>query len=114
MTAAAAGTGRNVANLAHQLIAGHEPGHIRYRGGGDDSYPNPDTRVLDGSSFFDWVYYHAVGRPSVPGGRSTTATLLGWRDHAISAELAKSVKGAMLSHPGHVEVSLGNGTTAAA
>lgn len=112
---AAAGTGRNVANTAYHLIVDHEPGHIRYQEGGDSSYSDPDPRVLDCSSFVDWVFYHAVGHPIVPGGRSTAATLRGWIDHPLDSALAANVKGALqFVGTGHVEVSLGNGNTAAA
>lgn len=114
MTAPAAGTGRNIAGIAYHLIKDKEPGHIRYQEGGDSSYSDPDPRVLDCSSLVDWVYYHAVGRPIVSGGRSNTGSLLGWRDHALPVDLARAVKGTMIHSDGHVEVSLGNGQTAAA
>jgi hypothetical protein len=103
-----------VANVAHNLITRNPPGHIRYQYGGDDPYDSPDPRVLDCSSLVDWVYYHAVGRPIVPGGRSVTGSLLGWRQHTLPADLATQVKGVMLHRPGHVEVSLGNGTSVGA
>jgi hypothetical protein len=114
------GSGRNVALVAHNLIASKPPGHIRYQLGGDDPYTHPDPRVLDCSSLVDWVYYNAVGRP-IQQGRTTAAWESNWTaGMKISVENAKYVKGALLfvrnsgGHVGHVEVSLGNGMTAGA
>lgn len=106
-------TGRNVAAQGYNLIVSHPPGYIRYREGGDDPYNSPDPRVLDCSSFVDVAYYRACGRPlNTP--RSTVASIRP-KCTIIPADLAKQIKGAMLfmgTH--HVEVSLGNGNTAAA
>lgn len=111
------GSGRNVALVAANLIQRNPPGHIRYQLGGDDAYTNPDPKVLDCSSFVDWVYYHAVGRP-IQQGRTTAAFQQSWTaGQRISVETAKATKGALLfigSPAHHVEVSLGNGKTAAA
>jgi cell wall-associated NlpC family hydrolase len=109
------GSGRNVALVAHNVIASKPPGYIRYSMGGDDPYTNPDPKVLDCSSLVDWVYYNAVGRPIQPG-RTTTYFQQPWVQH-MSVENAKYVKGALLfvgSPAHHVEISLGNGNTAGA
>jgi hypothetical protein len=109
------GSGRNVALVATNLIQRNPPGHIRYSLGGDDHYTSADPRVLDCSSFVDWVYYHAVGRPWLtPRGTAAQQQAASQR---ISVESAKYIKGALLfigSPAHHVEVSLGNGKTAAA
>jgi cell wall-associated NlpC family hydrolase len=107
-------TGRSIASVAFNLIKSKPAGHIRYQLGGDDPFNAPDPRVLDCSSLVDWVYYHAVGRPLVQSGRSTTYTLNA-ACVRVSAATAIATKGALL-HIGqdHVEVSLGNSTTAGA
>lgn len=111
------GSGRNVAMVAKNLIASRPPGSIRYSLGGDDAYTVAQPTVLDCSSFVDWVYYHAVGRP-IQQGRTTAAYQQSWsKATAVSVETAKATKGALLfigSPAHHVEVSLGNGMTAAA
>lgn len=114
---AALGSGRNVALVAANLIQSHPPGYIRYSLGGDDPYTSPDPRVLDCSSFVDWVYYNAVGKPIKNGSRTTAAYQQSWATQKVSIETAKATKGALLfiGQPAHhVEVSLGNGNTAAA
>lgn len=106
-------TGRNVAAQAYNLIVSHPPGYIRYREGGDDAFNSPDPRTLDCSSFVDVAYYRACGRPLAQP-RSTVATIRP-KCTIIPADMAKQIKGAMLFiGTGHVEVSLGNGNTAAA
>lgn len=107
-------TGRNIAAVAYNLIKSKPPGHIRYQLGNDDPYNAPDPRVLDCSSLVDWVYYHATGRRLVQSGRSTTWTLDAMCKR-VSVATAIATKGALL-HKGdaHVEVSLGNSTTAGA
>lgn len=109
----AGATGVNMAAQAYNLIKRNKPGHIRYQLGGDDKYNDPDPRVLDCSSFVDWCYYHAVGRPLIEP-RSTVRTERP-KCKIIDVETAKRVKGALLfmgNH--HVEVSLGNGYSAGA
>jgi hypothetical protein len=106
-------TGRNVAAQAYNLIKANPPGHILYREGGDDPFNSPDPKTLDCSSFVDVAYYRAVGQPLIAP-RSTVATERP-KCKIIDAETAKAVKGAVLFiGTGHVEVSLGNGWTAAA
>lgn len=106
-------TGRNVAAQAYNLIVSHPPGHIRYREGGDDPYNSPDPTTLDCSSFVDVAYYRAAGRPL--NSPRSTAAMIRQKCVAIDATTAKLIKGAMLFiGTGHVEVSLGNGSTAAA
>lgn len=112
-------TGRSIASVAFNLIKGHTPGYIRYQEGGDDPYNSPDPRVLDCSSFVDWVFYHATGRPLNPSGSRSTAHSIGPQCTTIPAATAKNIKGALLflgnvGSETHVEVSLGNGSTAAA
>lgn len=112
------GSGRAVASTAFSLIKRNPPGHILYSLGGDAPYTDPDPRKLDCSSFVDWVYFHAVGSPIVPGGRSTAASLAA-KTKDLDVPTALAVKGALVYLGGrgaehHVEVSLGNGLTAAA
>jgi cell wall-associated NlpC family hydrolase len=112
-------TGTNIASVAFNLIKSHPPGYIRYQEGGDSAFNDPDPRVLDCSSFVDWVYYHTVGRPLNPAGGRTTAHTEGPMCVNIDVEDAKNIKGALLfigpvGSESHVEVSLGNGYTAAA
>ena len=112
------GSGRAIASTAYSLITRSPPGHILYSLGGDDPYSATDPTKLDCSSFVDWVYYHAVGTPIVPGGRSTAASLAA-KTQDISVTTALATKGALLylgarGAEHHVETSLGNGTTAAA
>lgn len=107
-------TGRNIASVAFSLIKSKPAGHIRYQLGNDSAYNDPDPRVLDCSSLVDWVYYNAVGRPLVPNGRSTTYSLDATCQR-ISVATAIATKGALLHKgAGHVEVSLGNSSTAGA
>lgn len=117
--ASAGATGTNIASVAFNLIQRHPPGYIRYEEGGDDSFNNPDPRVLDCSSFVDWVFYHTTGRPLNPSGGRSTAHSIGPQCVNIDVADAKNIKGALLFIGGvgretHVEVSLGNGYTAAA
>jgi hypothetical protein len=106
-------TGRNVAAQAYNLIKANPPGHIRYSLGGDDPYNSPDPKVLDCSSFVDVSYFRAVGRPWITP-RSTVSTERP-KCAIIPADMAMQIKGALLFvGTGHVEVSLGNGYTAAA
>jgi cell wall-associated NlpC family hydrolase len=110
---------RKFSAVAYNLIASKPPGHIRYHLGNDDPYNSPDPRVLDCSSFVDWVYYHTVGRPLNPSGGRSVARGIGPQCIQFDAELAKQVKGALLfigtrGNETHVEVSLGNGMTAGA
>ena len=106
-------TGRNVAAQAYNLIKSKNPGYIRYSLGGDDPYNSPDPKVLDCSSFVDVAYYRSVGQPLIAP-RSTVLTERP-KCRIIDVETAKAVKGALLFiGTSHVEVSLGNGYTAAA
>jgi cell wall-associated NlpC family hydrolase len=110
---------RKFAAVAYNLIASKPPGHIRYRLGNDDPYNSPDPRILDCSSLVDWVYYHTTGRPLNPRGGRSVARGIGPQCIPFDAELAKQVKGALLfigprGRETHVEISLGNGTTAGA
>lgn len=112
------GSGRAVASVGFSVIKRNPAGHILYRLGGDDPYTSPDPRYLDCSSFVDWVYYNSVGSPIVPGGRSTAATLAS-KVKTVDVSTAIATKGALLflgsaGSEYHVEVSLGNGYTAAA
>lgn len=112
-------TGTNIASVAFNLIKSQPPGHIRYQEGGDSAYNDPDPRVLDCSSFVDWVFYHTTGQPLHPGGGRSTAHSIGPQCVNIDVEDAKNIKGALLfigpvGSETHVEVSLGNGFTAAA
>lgn len=111
-------SGRTVASVAFTLIKSHPPGHIAYSLGGDDPYNSPDPRKLDCSSLVDWVYYHASGNALVANGRSTAATLAA-KCQRIDVDTAMATKGALLfmgdgGGEHHVEVSLGNGSTAGA
>lgn len=112
-------TGENIASVAFNLIKSHPPGYIRYQEGGDSAYNDPDPRVLDCSSFVDWVFYHTTGRPLNPSGSRSTAHSIGPQCINIDVADAKNIKGALLfignvGAETHVEVSLGNGSTAAA
>lgn len=114
----ALGTARAVASAGFSLIKRSPPGTIRYSLGGDDKYDNPNPTVLDCSSFVDWAYFHGVGRPIVPGGRSTARSLAA-ASRKVSVATALATKGALVFLGGsgaehHVELSLGNGYTAAA
>jgi hypothetical protein len=106
-------TGRNVAAQAYNLIKSKPAGYIRYSLGSDDPYNSPDPKVLDCSSFVDVAYFRAVGRPWVTP-RSTVSTERP-KCTIIPAAMANQIKGALLFvGTGHVEVSLGNGYSAAA
>jgi cell wall-associated NlpC family hydrolase len=112
-------TGENIASVAFNLIKSHTPGYIRYQEGGDDPYNSPDPRVLDCSSFVDWVYYHATGQPLSGTGSRSTAHSIGPKCKTVSVAIALAIKGALIfigpvGGETHVEVSLGNGYTAAA
>jgi cell wall-associated NlpC family hydrolase len=106
-------SGRNVAAQAYNIIKSKAPGYIRYSLGNDDPYNSTDPKVLDCSSFVDVAYYRAVGQPLITP-RSTVSTERP-KCKIIDVETAKAVKGALLFiNTSHVEVSLGNGFTAAA
>lgn len=114
-TAPPVGSGRNVALVAANLINRNPPGHILYHEGGDSSYDSADPTTLDCSSLVDWVYFHAVGKALAQP--RTTAAVEQTMSQSIPVSLATSVKGALLfigNPASHVEVSLGNGKTAAA
>ncbi len=67
--------------------------------------------VVHNSSFVQWVYYQLLG--SLGGLPRTTQTQIAWlRKHGkrITAEEGVMTAGALLYHPGHVEMSLGTGT----
>jgi hypothetical protein len=67
--------------------------------------------VVHNSSFVRWAYYHATHR-NLPRTASQQQSACSFH---TSAEVAAHVKGAVLySKPGHIELSLGNGYTAAA
>lgn len=106
-------TGRKMAAEAYNLIKKNPPGHIRYSFGGDDPYNSPDPKVLDCSSFVDVAYYRTVGRPLITP-RSVVSSERS-KCKIVDADTAKAIKGALLfMGSDHVEVSLGNGYTAAA
>lgn len=69
------------------------------------SVSDPDPNAFDCSELVQW----AAGRVGVPftdGSASQIAAC-----HAISVEQAIRTRGALLYHPGHIAISLGNGRT---
>ena len=106
-------TGRNVAAYGYNLITSHATNPIHYALGGDDPDTTDAANVtkLDCSSFVQWAYFHAS---NVHLAR-TAAQQQAACTHQFPASVGQYVKGAVLfSEPGHIELSLGNGYTAAA
>lgn len=104
-------TGQALADLGVKLVTDNK--NIHYNLGGDDSPTTPLLKVttLDCSSFVQWCYYNLVG--SLGGLPRNTETQQAWlktNGKKISAEEGVMTAGALLYHPGHVEMSLGTGT----
>lgn len=106
-------TGRNVAAYGYNLITSHASNPIHYTLGGDspDTTAAAQVQQLDCSSFVQWAYYHASNVHLV----RTAAQQQAACSRQLPASVGQFIKGAVLfSEPGHIELSLGNGYTAAA
>lgn len=113
MAAPSGATGRNVAAYGYNLITSRASNPIHYTYGGDspDTTAAAQVQSLDCSSFVQWAYYHASNVHLV----RTAAQQQAACTHTFPASVGQFVKGAVLfSEPGHIELSLGNGYTAAA
>lgn len=113
MAAPSGATGRNVAAYGYNLITSRAANPIHYTYGGDspDTTAAAQVQSLDCSSFVQWAYYHASNTHLV----RTAAQQQAACTHTFPASVGQFVKGAVLfSEPGHIELSLGNGYTAAA
>jgi hypothetical protein len=79
----------------------------RYVFGAEVKMSDPNPSVWDCSELVEWAAFRAGIKPKVPDGSSAQ------KAHCtpISVREGIATKGALLFHPGHVAVSLGNGRT---
>ena len=113
MAAPAGATGRNVAAYGYNLITSRASNPIHYTLGGDspDTTSAAQVQSLDCSSFVQWSYYHASNTHLV----RTAAQQQAACTHTLPGNVAQFIKGAVVwPDSGHIELSLGNGYTAAA
>ena len=83
----------------------------RYVFGAEAAASNPNPAAFDCSELVEWAASRAGISPRVPDG--SAAQLAHCRAHGtlISVSAGTSTKGALLFQPGHVAISLGNGST---
>jgi cell wall-associated NlpC family hydrolase len=104
-------TGQALVDLGVRLFTQNTS--VDYRLGGDDPPNTPlmKVRLLDCSSFIQWVYYQATG--SLHGFPRSTGEQEAWlkvHGKRITSLEATKTAGAVMYHPGHVEMSMGTGT----
>lgn len=102
-------TGTSLTDMAVRLVTQNK--NVRYHLGGDDPPTTPLLKVkqLDCSSFQQWVYYQVTGRLDLPRRTQEQEPWLKTHGKQIPIEQGVMTAGALLYHPGHVEMSLGDG-----
>ena len=78
----------------------------RYVYGAEAAKTDPDPRAFDCSELIEWAASRA-GIPGVPDGSEAQIASC----DLISVDTAISTRGALLYAPGHIAISLGNGST---
>jgi cell wall-associated NlpC family hydrolase len=81
----------------------------KYVYGAEVDLDDPDPDVFDCSELVQWAC-HQTG-VYIPDGSTSQFNYCSAKGTRISVDAARSIRGALLFHPGHVAISLGDGRT---